>query len=103
MFENMFGKFGGLKKKMEEAKSRLDGIIVEGQSADGSIKVTANGNRKIKEFQIDDSLLTLDHKTRLKENLLEAANDVLSKAENVYETEMKNAAKDLLPNIPGMF
>jgi len=101
MFENILGKFGGLKKQMEEAKTKLDSITVEGQCSDGSIKMIATGNRKIKEFLIDDNLLSVENKSQLTANLLEAANDVLAKAEIVYETEMKHAAKDLLPNIPG--
>lgn len=102
MFGNIFGKLGALKEQMAEVKIKLDQISIEGSSADSLIHVKATGNRKLTSFKIDDQLIEPGKKDELSAKLLEATNDVLAKAEIIYEDEMKAAAKDLFPNIPGM-
>jgi nucleoid-associated protein EbfC len=102
MFD-MLGKLNEVKKAMEEIKSRLDTISVDGEAGEGAVKVMMNGNRKVTSVKISDKLLSPSRKDELEELLELAMNRAGEKAQNVSETEMKAAGKGILPNIPGLF
>lgn len=96
----MMGKLKEAQKNVEETKRRLDTVYVDGEAGNGKVKVTATANREIKNIEIDDSLTA--NKEELQDLLVLALNNTLAKANNVYETEMQAAAKDSMPNIPGL-
>ncbi|MBL4625296.1 MAG: YbaB/EbfC family nucleoid-associated protein [Flavobacteriales bacterium] len=98
---DMMGKLNEMKKQVEETKARLGNITVEGTSAKGMIKVIANGNREIKDIEINPELFHADRK-EVQDLLVLAVNDALAKAKNTEEVEMKGAASGILPNIPGL-
>jgi len=100
---DMFGKFGELRKRMEEIKSRLGNITVEGISGEGNVTVIMNGNMDVKSVAISDRLATPERKEELEEMVQLAVNRAFEKARNVSETEMKAAGKGILPDIPGIF
>ncbi len=102
MFD-MLGKLNEVKKAMEEIKSRLDTISVDGDAGEGSVKVMMNGNRKLTSVKIASKLMSPDRKEELEELIELAINRASEKAQNVSETEMKAAGKGILPNIPGLF
>jgi hypothetical protein len=102
MFD-MLGKLNEVKKAMDEMKARLDSISVDGEAGEGSVKVTATGNKVIKSVSIADKLMQADRKEELEELIELAVNRALDKAQNLSETEMKAAGKGILPNIPGLF
>lgn len=86
-----------VKAKMEEAKKRLDTIEVVAENE--WVKVTATGNRKIKNIEILNSTDTLV----LEGKIQSAVNEVLEKAENVMQTEMMGVTKGMLPDgMPGI-
>lgn len=87
----MMGKLQEMQQKMEESKKRLDAIQVTGESADGKIKVSATGNRRITAVSIDDSLLSGD-KEELEDLLIVALNRALENAENTWNSEMQGVA-----------
>jgi nucleoid-associated protein EbfC len=102
MFD-MLGKLNEVKKAMEEIKSRLETISVDGEAGEGAVKVVMNGNRKVISVKIADKLMMPGRKEELEELLEMAVNRAGEKAQNVSETEMKAAGKGLLPGIPGLF
>ena len=58
MFGDMMGMMGKLKEtqqKIEEAKARLNHVLVDEIAADGSVKVTITANREIKSIQINEA------------------------------------------------
>ena len=85
-----------IKQKMEEVKKRLDTIEVTAEN--DYVKVTATGNRKIK----DVTILKTDDTSVLQGKLQSAINEVLEKSENVLQSEMMGATKGMLPDIPGL-
>jgi DNA-binding protein YbaB len=85
-----------IKEKMETAKKRLETIEVVAENE--YVKVTANGNRKIK----DITILKNDDKVVLEGKLQTAINEVLEKSDNVMQSEMLGATKGMLPDTPGM-
>ena len=99
----MLGKLNELRKTMEEIKSRLDGVSVNGEAGEGGVKVVMNGNRKLTGITIDEKLLTASRKDELEEYIEIAVNRASENAQKVSESEMKAAGAGLLPNLPGLF
>ena len=56
MFD-MLGKLGDVKRKMEEIKSRLNSVYVDGSAGNGKVKITLTANRAVKEVFIDSKKL----------------------------------------------
>ncbi len=99
----MLGKLQDLKKSMDEIKSRLDSVSVEGASGDKNVNVRMTANRKVTHISIDESLLNPSRKGELEELLVVACNQAIESANKVSEAEMSAAGKGLLPGIPGLF
>ena len=103
MFGDIMGMMGKLKEtqqKVEEAKKRLDFVLIDEKSADGLLEVTLTANRKIKNITVSDDLLS--DKEMLEDYLVNVLNKAIEKATNVHETELAAVAKENIPNIPGM-
>jgi DNA-binding YbaB/EbfC family protein len=102
MFD-MMGKVNEMKKAVEEVKSRLDSVYVEGTAGENTIKVIMNGNRIVQDVKVDDRYLNNERKAELEELLTLAVNRASEKAQNTSESELKAAGAGILPNIPGLF
>ena len=96
----MMGKIQETQKKIEEAKKRLDTVLIDEQSNDGLLKVTLTANRAIRSITISDALL--EDKEQLEDYLVLTLNKAIEKATAVNEAELAAVAKDGMPNIPGM-
>ncbi|NMH88177.1 YbaB/EbfC family nucleoid-associated protein [Flavivirga algicola] len=97
---NMMGKLKEAQKKVEETKKRLDSVLVDETSSDNKLKVSLTANRTIKSIEIDDELL--NDKEQLEDYLILTLNRAIEKATKINESELAAAAKDGMPNIPGM-
>ncbi|MCD6067007.1 MAG: hypothetical protein K0S33_1833 [Bacteroidetes bacterium] len=104
---DMFGKLGDMmgkiqeaKKQMEETKAKLETIEVVSESADGSIKIVMNANRKIKSLKIDEKLQSGSN-AELEKQLIAELTIALEKANDINESEMKKVAMGMLPG--GLF
>ncbi|WP_026755871.1 YbaB/EbfC family nucleoid-associated protein [Sediminibacter sp. Hel_I_10] len=103
MFGDMMGMMGKLKetqKKVEETKERMNTVLIDESSNDGKLKITITANRTIKSIDVDDSLL--EDKEMLEDYLILTLNKAIERATTINETEVAAAAKDGMPNIPGM-
>ncbi|WP_172919527.1 YbaB/EbfC family nucleoid-associated protein [Capnocytophaga canis] len=104
MFGDLMGMMGKLKEtqqKIEETKQRLNHVLIDETSSDGSIKVTITANREIKSLEISESLL--EDREQLEDYLVLTLNKAIEKATQINETELAAVAKQGLPNIPGLF
>ncbi|SNR33227.1 YbaB/EbfC family nucleoid-associated protein [Lutibacter flavus] len=102
MFGDLTGMMGKLKEaqqKIEETKARLNTILIDGEAGNGTVKVTVTANKIVKNISISKELS--DHE-EIEDYLIIALNNALEKANNISETELAAAAKDGMPNIPGM-
>lgn len=99
----MFDKLMAAQQKAEEIKKRLDYIMVTGEAEGGAIKVTATANREVTDVSIDPVFLANADKEELEEVLAVAINNAMKQAENVSQTEMQGAAKDMLGGLGGLF
>lgn len=102
----MFGDLSGMmnkiqeaQKKIEETKKRLGSVLID-EETPGKIKVTVTGNREIKSIQVNESIL--QDVEELEDYLVLTLNKALKRANDINEKEMAIAAKDGMPNIPGM-
>ncbi|WP_298880877.1 YbaB/EbfC family nucleoid-associated protein [uncultured Polaribacter sp.] len=103
----MFGDLSGMMNKLKDAqqkveatKVRLNSVLVDEASTDGKLKITLTANREIKAISIDESLLA--DAEELEDYLIIALNKAIEKATKINDVEMAAAAKDGMPNIPGM-
>jgi len=96
----MMGKLQDAQKKVEETKQRLNHVLIDEKSTDNLLEVTVTANRIIKTISIDDSLL--NDKEQLEDYLVLVLNKAILKASNINDAELAAAAKDGMPNIPGM-
>ncbi|WP_026976304.1 YbaB/EbfC family nucleoid-associated protein [Flavobacterium tegetincola] len=103
MFGDLMGMMGKLQEaqqKVAETKERLNTVLIDEQSNDGLFKVTLTANRVIKSVSIDDSLL--EDKEQLEDYFLLVMNKAIEKASAINEAELAAAAKDGMPDLPGM-
>ena len=96
----MMSKIKEAQAKVEETKKRLDTVLVDEKSNDGLLKITLTANRTIKSIEVDDTLL--EDKEQLEDYLIMTLNKAITKATNISEAELAAAAKDGMPDIPGM-
>ena len=102
----MFGDLSGMMAKLKEAqqkieatKLRLNTILIDGEAGNGLVKVTVTANRAVKNISFSEKLTD---KEEIEDLLVIALNKALEKANSISETELAAAAKDGMPNIPGM-
>lgn len=103
MFGDMMGMMNKIKetqKKVEETKLRLNHVLIDEESKNNLLKLTFTANRELKSISIDDKLL--EDKEMLEDYLILTINKAITKASKINETELAKAAKDGLPNIPGL-
>ncbi|MDH3321918.1 MAG: YbaB/EbfC family nucleoid-associated protein [Flavobacteriaceae bacterium] len=103
MLGDMQGMMARLKEaqaKIEETKIRLNTVMVDGESGNGTVVATVTANREVKNIAIDDSLL--EDKEALEDYLIIALNKAITKANQINEAELAAAAKGGMPDIPGM-
>lgn len=103
MFGDLMGMMGKLQEaqqKVAETKERLNTILIDEQSSDGLFKVTITANRTIKSVSIDDSLM--EDKEQLEDYFVLVMNKAIEKATAINDAELAAAAKDGMPEIPGM-
>lgn len=96
----MMGKMQEAQKKIEETKKRLDTVLIDEKSSDGLLEVTLTANRTIRSLHISEELM--EDKEQLEDYLIMVLNKAITKATNINEAELAAAAKDGMPNIPGM-
>ncbi|MDV7188423.1 YbaB/EbfC family nucleoid-associated protein [Lutibacter sp. TH_r2] len=102
MFGDLSGMMGKLKEaqqKIEETKKRLDTILIDETSANGQVKVCVTANKQVRSISIDENITD---KEEIEDYLIIALNKALSRANEISETELAAAAKNGMPNIPGM-
>ncbi len=77
-----------MRKKAQELKSKLEGITITEEYK--GITIDCNGNRKVLAIHIDNN--AYENKSNLEENLKEAINLALEKAEKASFGEIGNMA-----------
>tara|TARA_B100000949_G_C14253163_1_gene439154 strand:+ start:451 stop:765 length:315 start_codon:yes stop_codon:yes gene_type:complete len=100
MFGDMMNKLKEAQAKVEATKKRLDTVTIQEKSSDDLLKVTITGNREIKNIEVAEELL--EDKEQLEDYLVLTLNKAIKRASDMNEAELGAAAKDGMPDIPGM-
>ncbi|HKJ07006.1 MAG TPA: YbaB/EbfC family nucleoid-associated protein [Flavobacteriaceae bacterium] len=98
-FAGMMGKLQEAQKKIEETKTRLKTILIDEETANGKVKVTVTADGLVKNISIAEDLKDTEE---IEDYVVLALNNALTKANEMKERELAVAAKDGMPNIPGM-
>ena len=96
----MMKKLKEAQEKVEATKRRLDTVLIDETSNDNKLKVTLTANRSIKAISIDEALL--EDKEMLEDYLILTLNKAIERASAINEAELAAAAKEGMPNIPGL-
>ena len=92
----MMQKAKQMQEDMEITQQEIKSLTCEGISALGDIKIVLNGEHKITNININDSLLS--DKEMLEDLIMIAVNDASSKVNNISKEKMKNVTGGL--NLP---
>ena len=96
----MLGQLQESQRKVEETKARLSNEFVTEKTSDNLLSAKISMNGRVKELLVADELL--EDKEQLVDYLILTLNKALEKAQNQYDSEVEKAAKEGLPQIPGM-
>jgi DNA-binding protein YbaB len=99
---DLLTKLHEARQKIEEAKKKLNDIIVEVSADHGDIIVKANANKAIISIEIAEKLIQAANKEQLEEMITVTINRALEEAAQKGEIEMKKITRDMLPNFPGL-
>lgn len=96
----MMGKLQEAQAKVEEARKRMDTVMLQEKSRNDLLTVKITANRELKSIEIDQSLL--EDKEQLEDYLIVTLNKAIQNASRVHEEELAKVAKEGLPPIPGL-
>ena len=88
------------RAEVERIRGVEAGPVLRGLIDRGLVRIRGNALRKVEKIEIDDSLLRSGKKDELEALLLEAINQLLERAREKEETELRKAAGGLIP--PGL-
>ncbi len=96
---NMMGKLKEAQQKIEETKAKLSTILIEEEASNGQVKVVLTANSLVKSISISKDLVDNEE---IEDYLIIAMNKALEKANEIKESQLADAAKNGMPDIPGM-
>lgn len=99
----MFDKLMQAQQIAEDIKKKLEAVEVTGEAEGGKIKVTANGNKVIKNISILPEFLASADQEELEELLTVAVNKAIQEADIVGQQQTQKATTDLLGGFGAMF
>ena len=89
-----------LQSKMFKLQEELAEKTVETSSGGGMVKVVANGKQQLVSIQIEQEVVDPEDVEMLQDLILAAANDALTKAQEMVSEEMSKLTGGM--NIPGL-
>ncbi|MFB5663559.1 YbaB/EbfC family nucleoid-associated protein [Alteribacillus sp. HJP-4] len=90
-----------MQKQMQKAQEELKEKTVEATAGGGAVKITATGDKRITDIEIDEDVVDPEDIEMLQDLILAAMNEALSKVDDLVEQDMGKFTKGM--NIPGMF
>jgi nucleoid-associated protein EbfC len=90
-----------MQTRMADMQTKLESLVINGQSGGGLVKVVMNGKAVVTAITIDPSLMKADEREILEDLLVAALSDAKNKVEATAAEEMKTVTGGL-PLPPGM-
>ena len=94
------GQILKLQKEFKNIQKRLQKNELTGESTDGTVKATVNGEYRLVDIQIDQAVLAGADKRAIEEKIVFAVNDAVDKTKEYAAEEMAKLTGGL--NIPGL-
>lgn len=91
-----------LQKKAKEIQKELKETEIEAKSNGGEVTVVYNGEQKLIEISISETMLNPDKKTELEQLIIKISAEASSKAQTIAADKTKDVMKEMGVNIPGM-
>jgi DNA-binding YbaB/EbfC family protein len=90
-----------LKAKLDEAQKELSNTIVEASVAGGAVRVTMDGQQKVKSVQISPGVMNPEKPEQLEELVAKALNEALAKSQKAAAKKLRGLTGGL--KVPGLF
>ena len=90
-----------LKSKLDKAQKELSNIIVEASAGKGAVRVTADGQQKVKSIQISPGVIDPAKPELLEGLVMKAVNEALAKSQKAAAKQLRELTGGL--KIPGLF
>ncbi len=102
MFKDMgnLGQVMKLQKQMKSIQKSLKKKETTGESSDGSVTATVNGEFMLTGINIDENLLKSNDKKKIEKMIMSAVNTAVNGSKEVAAQEMSSLTGGL--NIPGL-
>jgi DNA-binding YbaB/EbfC family protein len=85
----------GLQKQMKQIQKKVDKRELSVMSADGKIEIVITGKLNVRRILLDQSVLEVADKRVLQDQLTQAVNTAIAKAQNLMAVEMQKMAGDM--------
>ena len=86
--ESMIQKAKKMQEDMKITQEEIKSTSCQGESGSGAVKITLNGEYRVTNIQIDESLLT--DKEILEDLIMTALNDASSQVSDISKEKLKN-------------
>ncbi len=91
-----------MQQKMAEAQAALETKTLTEEAGGGMVRVTVNGHGRIVKLEIKPEAIDANEKEVLEDLLIAAINRATERAKEMASTDIGDATKGLMPNIPGL-
>ena len=106
---NMMKQAQNIQKKLKEAQEELNQMNIEGESANGAVKVVCDGKGLFKSIKLSAEAINPDNPESISQDNIEMLEDIITaaihqtsdKAIKVMEEKMKSVTGGI--SIPGLF
>ena len=89
-----------LKSKLKQAQQDLSNNIVEAEAGNGAVRVTMDGQQKIKSVKISPEIINQGKPELLEKMILKAVSEALAKSQKEAAKQLKELTGGL--KIPGL-
>jgi DNA-binding YbaB/EbfC family protein len=89
-----------LKSKLDQAQKELGNLVIEGEAGKGAVRVTMDGQQKIKSVKISPEIINQGKPELLEELVLKAVSDALAKSQKAAAKQLRGLTGGL--KIPGL-
>ena len=95
------GQLMKMQKEMKNIQKTIQKTKINGESSDGSVKATVNGEFTLLDISIDEALVKAGDVKKVEKMVYSAVNDAVNKARDFAAGEMKKMAGGM--DLGGMF
>ena len=92
---NKLKQIQDLRKKAKELQGNLAQDTVSGESLDGQIKITMDGNQKIQDISIDENILTSENKNMIEKDLVDAFDKAIKNVQGLMSQKLQSGEINL--------